>query len=197
MKDLLLCVHVVIETLKLEISHCHLADYIKEFYLSACRTCSTIILPHSINQIIFWSLLSLSLSCLSSQLIILSGVGIFTCEVSGYLVLRSSLIALLNCSWQWYHRGGHREDCQSPMAESGWFDWQVQEKVRTSEGKILIWNLLVTGYFKCARRGTSFAIQVQKSGGMGHESFRETQISSDDVICWHNPLACRSNFLLS
>ena len=142
MKDLLLCVHVVIETLKLEISHCHLADYIKEFYLSACRTCSTIILPHSINQIIFWSLLSLSLSCLSSQLIILSGVGIFACEVSGYLVLRSSLIALLNCSWQWYHRGGHREDCQSPMAESGWFDWQVQEKVRTSEGKILIWDLL-------------------------------------------------------
>ena len=36
-------------------SRCRLADYVKEFYLSACRTCSTIILPHSTNQIVlFW-----------------------------------------------------------------------------------------------------------------------------------------------
>ena len=33
MKDLLLCVHVVVITLKLEISRCHLEDYVKEFYL--------------------------------------------------------------------------------------------------------------------------------------------------------------------
>ena len=32
MKDLLLCVHVGIKTLNLEISRCHLADYVKEFY---------------------------------------------------------------------------------------------------------------------------------------------------------------------
>ena len=31
-KDLLLCVHVVVKTLNLEISRCHLADYVKEFY---------------------------------------------------------------------------------------------------------------------------------------------------------------------
>ena len=31
MKDLLLCVHVVIKTLNLEISCCHLADYVKAF----------------------------------------------------------------------------------------------------------------------------------------------------------------------
>ena len=38
--------------LNLEISRCHLADYVKELYLRACRTCSTIIFPHSTNQII-------------------------------------------------------------------------------------------------------------------------------------------------
>ena len=55
MKDLLLCVHVVAKTLNLEISRYHLADYVKELDLSACRTCSTIIFPHSTNQIIvFW-----------------------------------------------------------------------------------------------------------------------------------------------
>ena len=32
MKDLRLCVHVVAKTLNLEISRCHLADYVKEFY---------------------------------------------------------------------------------------------------------------------------------------------------------------------
>ena len=30
MKDLLLCVHVVVKTINLEISHCHLAGYVKE-----------------------------------------------------------------------------------------------------------------------------------------------------------------------
>ena len=30
MKNLLLCVHVVLKTLNLEISRCHLADYVKE-----------------------------------------------------------------------------------------------------------------------------------------------------------------------
>ena len=33
MKDLLLCVHVVVKTLNLEIARCHLADYVKELYL--------------------------------------------------------------------------------------------------------------------------------------------------------------------
>ena len=32
---------------------CHLADKVKELYSRACRTCSTIIFPHSTNQIIF------------------------------------------------------------------------------------------------------------------------------------------------
>ena len=52
MKDLLLCVHVVVKTLNLEISRCHLPDYVKELYKSACRTCTTIIFPPSTNQII-------------------------------------------------------------------------------------------------------------------------------------------------
>jgi len=38
MKDLLLCVHVVVNTLNLEISRCHVADYVKEFHSSACST---------------------------------------------------------------------------------------------------------------------------------------------------------------
>ena len=42
-------------SLNLEISRCHLADYVKELYQSACRTCSTIIFTHSTNQsIVFW-----------------------------------------------------------------------------------------------------------------------------------------------
>ena len=46
---------VVVKTLNLEISRCHLTDHVKELYKSACRTCSTIIFPHSTNQIIvFW-----------------------------------------------------------------------------------------------------------------------------------------------
>ena len=36
--------------LNLEISCCYLADDVKELYLSACRTCSTIIFRHSTNQ---------------------------------------------------------------------------------------------------------------------------------------------------
>ena len=31
-KDLLLCVHAVVKTLNLEISRCHLADYVKESF---------------------------------------------------------------------------------------------------------------------------------------------------------------------
>jgi len=31
-KDLLVCVHAVVKSLNLEISRCHLADYVKEFY---------------------------------------------------------------------------------------------------------------------------------------------------------------------
>ena len=42
MKDSLLRVHVVVETFNLESSRCHLADYVKELYQSACPTCSTI-----------------------------------------------------------------------------------------------------------------------------------------------------------
>ena len=51
----MLCILVVVKTLNLEISRCHLADFVKELYLSACCTCSTIIFLHSTNQIIvFW-----------------------------------------------------------------------------------------------------------------------------------------------
>ena len=57
MRDLLLCVHVVVKTINLEISLSRLADYVKELYVSACHT-------HSTNQIIvFWlpsSLLSIT-----------------------------------------------------------------------------------------------------------------------------------------
>ena len=55
MKDLLLGVHVVAETLNLDISRYHLADYVKECYQKACRTCSTVIFPYLTNQtIVFW-----------------------------------------------------------------------------------------------------------------------------------------------
>ena len=53
MKDFFRCVFTLSLTLNLEISRCHLRDYVKELYSSACRTCSTIIFLHSTNQIIF------------------------------------------------------------------------------------------------------------------------------------------------
>ena len=36
----------------MEISRCHLTDYVKILHQKACRTCSTIIFPHSANHII-------------------------------------------------------------------------------------------------------------------------------------------------
>ena len=55
MEDLLLGVHVVVKTLTSEISRCHLADYVIELYLRACRMCSMIIFPQATNEIIvFW-----------------------------------------------------------------------------------------------------------------------------------------------
>ena len=51
--DLLLCVHVVVKILNLEISaRCHLPDHIKELYERVCHACSMIIYFHSTNQII-------------------------------------------------------------------------------------------------------------------------------------------------
>ena len=49
MKDLLLGVRIAVETLNLEISR-RLADDVKEFYLSACCTCSTVNFLHFSNQ---------------------------------------------------------------------------------------------------------------------------------------------------
>ena len=77
MTDYLLFVHVVIETLNLEISRCYLADYVKEFYLSPCCPCCTIIFPYSTNQIIvFWCRLCrrrrLCFSCLFSGDVLVS-----------------------------------------------------------------------------------------------------------------------------
>ena len=48
MKDVLLPAHVVITTSNMKI----LADCIKNMHQKACHTCSTIIFPHSTNQII-------------------------------------------------------------------------------------------------------------------------------------------------
>lgn len=55
---MLLCVRVVVKTVNLKISRCHLVGNVKELYLSACgtcgtcSTCSTIVCPHSTNHII-------------------------------------------------------------------------------------------------------------------------------------------------
>ena len=55
MKDLLLDVHSVVKIINLEFSRRRLADCVKELCYSACLTGSTIIFPHSTNEIIvFW-----------------------------------------------------------------------------------------------------------------------------------------------
>ena len=43
--------NIEIERFTVACSRCRLADNVKEFYSSACRTCSTIIVPHSTNHI--------------------------------------------------------------------------------------------------------------------------------------------------
>ena len=52
MKDLLLRAWVVVRTAKRKILRRRLADYVKTFHQKVCRTCSTILFPHSTNQII-------------------------------------------------------------------------------------------------------------------------------------------------
>ena len=52
MKDLRRRARVVVRTSNLKISRFPLADYVKKMHQKACRTCSTIIFPHSTNHII-------------------------------------------------------------------------------------------------------------------------------------------------
>ena len=52
LKDLLLRAPVVVRTTKMNISRRYLVDYVKKLYQKECRTCSTIIFPHSANEII-------------------------------------------------------------------------------------------------------------------------------------------------
>ena len=53
MKDLLLRARVFVRTSNMKISRRHLADYVKKLLQKACRTCNTIIFPHSTNKIIY------------------------------------------------------------------------------------------------------------------------------------------------
>ena len=52
MKDFLLRARVIVRTSNLKISRRRLADYVVKLNQEVCRTCSTIIFPHSTNQII-------------------------------------------------------------------------------------------------------------------------------------------------
>ena len=52
MKNLLLRASVVVLTSNMKISRRRLADYLKNLHQKACCTCSTIMSPHSTNQII-------------------------------------------------------------------------------------------------------------------------------------------------
>ena len=54
MKDSLLRARVVFRTSNINISRRRLADYVKKLHQKVCHTCSTIIFPHSTNQIDFW-----------------------------------------------------------------------------------------------------------------------------------------------
>ena len=49
MKDLLLCVHVVVETFSLEMSRCHLADYVRA--LRAARAARLFLLIQPIRSL--------------------------------------------------------------------------------------------------------------------------------------------------
>ena len=65
MKDLLRGARVVFRASIMKFSSRRLADYIRTFLQKACRTCSTIIFPHSTNQIIeLWRCRCLQLNSL-------------------------------------------------------------------------------------------------------------------------------------
>ena len=51
-KDVRLYDQVVFKTVNMVISRCCLGDDDTDLFLSACRTCSTLLFPHSINQIL-------------------------------------------------------------------------------------------------------------------------------------------------
>ena len=51
-EDLLLQARVVVRTSNMKISRRRLVDYVTKLHQKACCACSTIIFPHSINQII-------------------------------------------------------------------------------------------------------------------------------------------------
>ena len=51
-KDLRLYAQVVIKTLNVVISRCCFAEYGTDLFISACRTCSTLIFPHSTSQVL-------------------------------------------------------------------------------------------------------------------------------------------------
>ena len=51
-KDLRLYAQVVIKTINVVISRCCFAEDGTDLFISACRTCSSLIFPHSTNQIL-------------------------------------------------------------------------------------------------------------------------------------------------
>ena len=64
MEDLLLRARVVIRTSKVKIPGRCWTDYVKNLHQKACGTCSTIIFPRSVNQIIdLWCCGSLCCRC--------------------------------------------------------------------------------------------------------------------------------------
>ena len=59
-KDSRLYAQVVIRTIKVIILRCFCAEEGTDLFINECRTCSTLIFPHSTNQILnFWRCLSL------------------------------------------------------------------------------------------------------------------------------------------
>ena len=97
----------VVKTLNLEISRCHLTEYVRELYRSACRTCSTIIFPHSANQIIdLWRCgCHCRRLCLSSRITVSSGANLYKREAHHQIRIQwsSGICSCLLCS--------HRKRC--------------------------------------------------------------------------------------
>lgn len=60
MKDLPLLARVVVRTSKMKSSRRCLANYVKQLRQKACSTCSSVMYPHSANQIIDFEALPLS-----------------------------------------------------------------------------------------------------------------------------------------
>ena len=112
MKNLMLRARVVVRTSKMKISRRCLANYVKQLRQKACITCSSVMCPHSANQIINFEALPLSSLFLKLSIWFMTeqtkGLGPFFLDVTRSRVRPTpSLARWPNGRWFWLPFNGY------------------------------------------------------------------------------------------